>query len=295
MLSSRCKLSFEILSLSTSVSVSQVVATAPTAYFLHGILGSKRNWRTPARACLKVLPQGYVGVAVDHRAHGDSVVTKDMAPHTVENCALDFDNFVKDSHMHSPSILVAHSFGGKVALKYLSNCIKDKKPIPQHTWILDSFPGKYDKMYDKKRHQSVFQIIDLLNHAPKTYSSRNEAAQYLTNHGIALGIAQWLGTSLVQNTPGHWAYSFDINAIVDLFDDFCNIDMWEFLESFNGNGKIHFVRAGKNRAWTTAIEQQFLLLSNNNPRITYQVMPNVDHWLHAENPDGVAALIASKL
>lgn len=273
----------------------QIPRAAPTAYYLHGILGSKRNWRTPARACLKFFPSEYVGITLDHRAHGESFVTKEMAPHTVSSCALDLEKFVENSNAQPPSILVAHSFGGKVALKYLSNCILNKKPIPQHTWILDSFPGRYDKDYDRKQQQSVFQVIDLLHNAPKAYSSRNEALQYLTRKGVPLGIAQWLGTSLVQNASGHWSYTFDIDAIVNLFDDFCSTDMWDFLERFSGYGKIHFVRAGKNHAWTKSVEQQFQSISQTNPYITYQVMPNVGHWLHSENPEGVASLIASKL
>jgi pimeloyl-ACP methyl ester carboxylesterase len=271
------------------------VNKAPTAYFLHGILGSKRNWRTPARACLKLFPEGYVGVAIDTRAHGDSIVSKDMQPHSVKACALDLAQFIEDSPMQPPSILVAHSFGGKVALNYLNKCLESDKPTPKHTWILDSIPGPYNKDYDQKQKQSVFGVLDELLKAPPVYSSRNEAILYLTTRDIPLGIAQWLATSLVQTSSGQWKYSFDISAISDLFDDFCKLNMWKFLETYNGQGNIHFVRAGNNNSWPFDLETRLLAISESNPRVTFQVMPNVGHWLHAENPAGLATIIASKL
>jgi pimeloyl-ACP methyl ester carboxylesterase len=39
--------------------------------FLHGILGNKKNWRTPAKEFLKLRPE-YTAVTIDHRAHGGS-------------------------------------------------------------------------------------------------------------------------------------------------------------------------------------------------------------------------------
>jgi len=41
------------------------------ALFMHGILGSKRNWRTPAKLLTQLAPELRV-LAIDHRGHGSS-------------------------------------------------------------------------------------------------------------------------------------------------------------------------------------------------------------------------------
>ncbi len=284
----RCKLSWELLANAGG-------ANKHSIFFLHGILGSKRNWRTPARVILNTLPSSYIGVTLDHRGHGDSHATLALSPHTVDSCALDLANFIDHSvDFQPPSILVAHSFGGKVALKYLEHRIKCGENIPEHTWILDSYPGKYRPDYDRRQQQSVFQVIELLLNAPKMYQTRGEALSYLTHHGIPLGIAQWLGTSL-QTSGNQWGYTFDIEIIHSMFNDFCEVDMWEFLKNFNGGGNIHFVRAEKNKVWTPDMVQRFSELTMSNSNISFQMMPDVGHWLHSENPQGLANLITSRI
>lgn len=46
-------------------------------------------------------------------------------------------------------------------------------------------------------------------------------------------MAQWLVTNLEPaEDDGSVKFSFDINAITMLFEDFCNLDLWSFLYEF---------------------------------------------------------------
>lgn len=117
--------------------------------FLHGILGSKRNWRTPANVFTKLHPD-FKCYAVDLRGHGDSHHREDSIhnweDNTVHNSAQDLHEFIQDTHIgdaKTPTILCAHSFGGKVALKYLERLYLAGHDLPDHTWIIDSLPGPY--------------------------------------------------------------------------------------------------------------------------------------------------------
>ena len=80
------------------------------AVFLHGLMGTKKNWRTPVRLFQQRHPD-FRCIAIDSRGHGDSAAVSRSAPiesHTLQNCAIDLDNFL--NHMNiSPSLLFGHS------------------------------------------------------------------------------------------------------------------------------------------------------------------------------------------
>ena len=126
------------------------VEEAKSVVFLHGILGSKRNWRTPANVFRKLHPE-FQCITVDFRGHGDSHVTieSEWDENTVDNSALDLYQLTHSSPlglMNAPTILCAHSFGGKVALRYLEKIHSLGQKLPEHTWILDSIPGPYRRV-----------------------------------------------------------------------------------------------------------------------------------------------------
>lgn len=46
------------------------------------------------------------------------------------------------SHLNvEPEAVFGHSFGGKVALKYLQECQQQSRTLPSQVWVLDSLPG----------------------------------------------------------------------------------------------------------------------------------------------------------
>lgn len=84
-----------------------------TVVFLHGIMGNKRNWRNPSLIFVKANPAVRC-ITIDLRGHGDSQYFP--GPNTVQNCAEDLHDTFQKFNIQ-PTILSAHSFGGKVALK----------------------------------------------------------------------------------------------------------------------------------------------------------------------------------
>lgn len=85
-----------------------------TVVFLHGILGSLKNWRTPARKIVELKPH-YQALVVDHRGHGDS--DAGGPPHNLESCANDVHELLKKLNVKA-DIMCGHSFGGKIAMAY---------------------------------------------------------------------------------------------------------------------------------------------------------------------------------
>lgn len=81
------------------------------AAFMHGILGTKRNWRTPANLWRKRFPN-YSCITIDHRGHGASRHVK-SDQNNIQSCALDLIELFQKESIYPPEIILAHSFSGK--------------------------------------------------------------------------------------------------------------------------------------------------------------------------------------
>ena len=267
------------------------------ALFLHGLMGSKRNWRTPMREFLKRHPE-FRCVAVDLRGHGESAPRTFGLPlesHSIHSASEDVIHFLQEMNVH-PTIVFAHSFGGKVALQLLDIQLKSSSPIPAHTWILDSVPGKYS---DKDHHSpnSVSNIINTIRNMPTKFSSRDAMMRDIQSRDISVNISTWLGTNMVPSSDGAFTWCFDIEVIKRLFDQYCETDLWDSVYGFpdpssnaHAVGKLHFIRAGRNKAWKQEHLEQFRKLEVNS-NVQLVTMPHVGHWLHSEDLQGVLDIV----
>ena len=175
--------------------------------WMHGIVGTKKNWRTCSKQFLAMPASRDYGTSLvlEHRGHGESHgMTGD---NTVENCALDLEALLVHTGVN-PALVSAHSFGGKVALKFIERQMQHQSlssantmdggwsgPL-RHVWVLDSLPG----VYASDRHDSatsVSAVLGVLGKLPAEFESREWAVKELQAHGIALPVALWLGTSVV--------------------------------------------------------------------------------------------------
>ena len=268
------------------------------ALFLHGLMGSKRNWRTPMREFLKRHPE-FRCLAVDLRGHGESAPHTFGLPletHSIGSTSEDVAYFLQEKNLQ-PTMVFAHSFGGKVAINLLDIQIKNSSPIPAHTWILDSVPGKYsDNGHNSPN--SVLNIINTIRTMPKKFSSRETMIKDIQNHGISVGISTWLGTNMIPSGDGaSFTWCFDIEVIKRLFEHYCETDMWDSVYGFPGtsssaltSGKLHFIRAGRNKAWNQEHLEQFRRLEVNS-NVQLVTMPHVGHWLHSEDLQGMLDIV----
>ena len=236
-------------------------------------------------------------LALDLRGHGDSASLSSNMPlesHSIQSTAEDVSVFLSDKGIQ-PTIVFAHSFGGKVAIRFVDTHLKKAFPIPAHTWILDSIPGRYsDKGHNSPN--TVSNIIDSIREMPKQFPSREKMIKDIQNKGISINIATWLGTNMVPLKDGTFSWCFDIEVIKRLFDEYCESDLWEAVDEFPGPsspqniGKLHFIRAGRNKAWRQEHLEHFQKLETN-PNIQLVTMPHVGHWLHSEDLQGVLDIV----
>lgn len=267
-------------------------ASTPTIAFMHGILGHKRNWRTAAQEWRKLHPQ-YSALTLDHRGHGSSGRLPGI--NNVFSCSNDVRELISSQfHTDSPTILVGHSFSGKVALQHLENCMSNGLEPPQHAWILDSLPGLYPTALDVAQHDSVHRVFDLLLKLPPHFPSREWVVEEMCKD-VSKPIALWIATNAVPNENSKtFRWGFDLSVIHQLFESFCETDMWDFLRSYDGASVIHFVRAGRNPLWTHDVLGNFEEIARSNPKIRLHTMPHVGHWLHTEDLAGLLKLVSTE-
>jgi len=245
-------------------------ASPRSVWFLHGILGRGRNWRSFARRVVDTF--GWRAVLPDLRGHGEAPPRP--GPHDLHACAADLAELA--AHVGPPEVLVGHSFGGKVALVALREAALPARA----TWVLDSPPGAGRRgtigPSDPERVLAVLRTI------PTPAPDREALRAPLRAAGVAEPVVQWLLTSARQDADG-WRWVWDLDGVEEMLRSYVGEDLWPFLETTDR--EIHLLRAGRSERWT---DEQHPLA----PHVTLEVMPDVGHWLHVEAPDRTFAMLA---
>ncbi|KAF6265055.1 alpha/beta-hydrolase, partial [Scenedesmus sp. NREL 46B-D3] len=282
-----------------------------TAVFLHGLLGSSRNWRSFSRKLAQDAAartdRDVRMLLVDLRCHGASASRHGLhPPHSMASAADDVAQLIKQQlGGRAPHLLAGLSLGGKVALQLLMQ-MPPLRGLPQQVWVLDSQPGTVPLDVDAPT--SVGKIIQLIHEIPTPLPNRQALYKYLELQGISLPIAQWLGTSLGNGANGDqqldWA--FDIQGAAALYHSYRLSSCWEVVARPPPGVAIHVVRGERSDRWTPRMLQQ---LAEAEARwrgaasaapeavgeLQLHVLERAGHWLQADNPVGLAELMLPRV
>uniref|UniRef100_A0A383VT47 AB hydrolase-1 domain-containing protein n=1 Tax=Tetradesmus obliquus TaxID=3088 RepID=A0A383VT47_TETOB len=190
--------------------------------------------------------------------------------------------------------------------------------LPQQVWVLDSQPGTVPLDVDAPT--SVGKIIQLIHQIPTPLPNRQALYKYLEPKGIPLPVAQWLGTSLVPG--GRWGSSsssssgngngssdqqldwvFDITGAAALYNSYRLSSYWDVLTQPPPGVVVHLVRGELSDRWTSHMLQQLADAEakwqeasseapENVGELQLHVLEKAGHWLQADNPEGLAALMS---
>ncbi|HEY0673557.1 MAG TPA: alpha/beta hydrolase [Longimicrobiales bacterium] len=248
-------------------------------YVLHGIFGAGRNWASVMRRFVRSCPD-WSARLIDLRQHGNSQGF--APPHTIEAAARDLFE-LSQQLKETPTAVLGHSFGGKVALMYA----REHGSALKQVWIVDSTPEA------RVPDGSAWQMLELIRKTPREFESREQLIALLTQFGVARPTAQWMATNLEnQNSVYRWRFDFD--AMEELLRDFFAQDMWDVLESPPGTAEIHLVKAQESSVLSAAAVARIHQIGLSNHRVfLHQVAGG--HWVNAENPEGLLALLTQHL
>ncbi|CAJ2650791.1 unnamed protein product [Trifolium pratense] len=267
----------------------------PTAVFLHGILGCRKNWGSFAKRLAREFPM-WQFLLVDLRCHGDSASMKKRGPHTVASAALDVLKLVRDLRI-TPRVLVGHSFGGKVVLSMVDQAAK---PLarPVRAWILDATPGKVRAGGDGEDHPA--ELISLLNTLPKEVSSKKDVVKALIQQGFSNDVAQWVVTNLrpTSSPNSRFSWVFDLKGISEMYQSYEETNLWKIVEDVPRGVHINFLKAERSlHRWALEDLQRIHVAeevaSEEGGGVEMHVLEDAGHWVHTDNPDGLFRILSS--
>lgn len=253
--------------------------------FLHGILGTKANWRSIARQLVKRQPS-MGALLVDLRNHGESLGLP--SPHTVEAAAEDVRRLC-ESVGRPIAGLLGHSFGGKVALaltkaSHSKELSRTARLEAEALWIIDSQPGLATST-------TTEAVLERLLALPPQFASRNDFIDRLVALFESKPVAQWLAMNLVEHAPDNFSFGPDLPAVQDLLNSYRTTDLWSVVEDEAREIPVSFV-AGGNSAVLSSVDQTRIA---NAPGCSVHVVEGAGHSVHMDKPKALLNLLLANV
>jgi len=248
-------------------------------YLLHGIYGSGRNWATVARRVVEERPDWGI-VLVDLRLHGASLNMP--GPNTVGQCANDLLQL--EDHLGLPAAAVlGHSFGGKVAL------VRARLPATtlKHIWVIDS------TLRVQEPSGSAWDIIQIARSLPDEFSSRDEVADALVQHGYARPVGQWLAMNL-ERRGSAFGWKIDWDGVEGMLRDYFATDVWPVVEAPPGSMHVHIVKATESNALGGGSVARIRQAEEATGRVHFHEVSG-GHWVNVDNPEAIQQLLSREL
>jgi pimeloyl-ACP methyl ester carboxylesterase len=257
----------------------------PTRAFLvlHGILGSRSNWRTIARRLVEAQPD-WAAVLVDLRMHGDSIGFP--PPHTLAAAATDVRALV-DSLALPVRAVLGHSFGGKVSLALVE---EDARGI-ETLLLVDSMPGARE---GGRGSESTLAVVAMLRALPARYASRERFVEDVVARGHTEGMAQWLAMNLEPDGDGY-RLRLDLDAIESLLEDYFARDLWHVVEAPVEGLSIDVIIGGASPVYDAADRARAERAAASSANVHVHVIEHAGHWVHVDAPDALVRIAVGAL
>lgn len=226
---------------------------------LHGFLGMSDNWKTLGK---QYAQEGFEVHILDLRNHGRSFHSEGFS---YELMVQDVYEYCKANNLIKISI-IGHSMGGKTAML-----------------LATTYPEMVDKLivadigpkFYPQHHQSILEGLNTVDFSKKP--SRNEVEEILSQYIPDFGARQFLMKSLYWQEPGQLAFRFNLQVF--------NTKIEEIGKPLPDNSVFNkptlFIRGGNSNY---ILDEDFENIKKHFPDSRIETVPNVGHWIHAENP-----------
>ncbi|GAA3947237.1 alpha/beta fold hydrolase [Hymenobacter algoricola] len=237
---------------------------------LHGLFGTSDNWQTLAKRWSTT----HRVIVVDLRNHGRSPHTPE---HSYELMSQDVLGLFDQLSLGPDVTLLGHSMGGKVAMRFAL----DHPARLARLVVMDIAP----RLSDMGHQDDILAGLNAVNLA--TLQTRQEADTALAQHISNLGVRQFLLKNLYRQDDNTFAWRQNLAALTAHMPAIgAEITAPQpFLKP------ALFVRGGKSGYIST--EDKLYGIPALFPNSQVETVVDAGHWLHAEKPDEVYALIAA--
>eukprot|EP01138_Halocafeteria_seosinensis_P015449 gb/GECG01015767.1/.p1 GENE.gb/GECG01015767.1/~~gb/GECG01015767.1/.p1 ORF type:complete len:335 (+),score=34.09 gb/GECG01015767.1/:1-1005(+) len=286
-----------------------------TAYVIHGLLGSSRNWLTLARQWSKRLPD-WQFVLVDLPGHGESHPVH-RKPVTVESAASQVIELFEEV-ASSPAALIGHSLGGKVVLSIVEQ-LRNELSQPGDdsfrtgnrlaAFALDTVPGTWDQRANDNDQDSVLKIVDFVENIEYPLQSRDAVVRKCLKRGFSREVANWMTTNIKNDQrKGTFEWVFDITTVKELYESHIRSNKWGIICNPPASTCLNLVMASRSSRWYDDQVRQDLISASryaSNPSVISRLgltapddnfadvvdgqswfhIVDSGHWIHVESPE----------
>lgn len=226
---------------------------------LHGFLGMSDNWKTLG---MQFAQQGFQVHMLDLRNHGRSFHTDEFTYEVMVKDVLAYC----EQHQLREIILLGHSMGGKVAMFFAAlHPDRVKKVIVADIGV----------KYYPPHHADILAGLNAVDFTLQP--DRSKVEEVLMRYIPDFGTRQFLMKNLYWKTPGQLDFRFNLPVFNDKIDN-----IGQALPKGTVFEKpVLFIKGGASRY---ILNSDVPEIRSHFPNAVFETIPNVGHWLHAENP-----------
>ncbi len=240
---------------------SKILGEGKPLVILHGFLGMSDNWKTLGG---QFAQQGFQVHLVDQRNHGRSFHATEFNYNVMAD---DLAAYVAGHRIENANI-IGHSMGGKTAMLFAVSHPENVEKL----LVADISPRYYPT-----HHEDILNGLNSLDF--NTIRSRGEADEALSKYLSDMGTRMFLLKNLHWETKERLGFRMNLPVLTKAVGE-----VGEALpQGAKFEGDTLFVKGGRS---SYIQEEDQLLVKGHFPQSTIVNMPNVGHWVHAEDPKG---------
>jgi esterase len=225
----------------------------------HGFMGMLDNWKSLGTLYAN---EGFEVHSIDLRNHGKSFHDK---AHNYEVMTQDVIYYINHYQLKNCNI-IGHSMGGKLA-----------------QFVCCSNSSFFDKIivadigvkYYPQHHQTILKGLQAIDF--EIHNTRKQVEDVLEKYIDDFGTLQFLLKNVYWKTPEQLGFRFNLETFIHEIEHIGTalpID-------YQYHGKTLFINGG-NSDYVLEADKPSILA--HFPNAKFETIPNVGHWLHAENP-----------
>ena len=226
---------------------------------IHGFLGMSDNWKSLGS---QYVSEGFQVHILDLRNHGRSFHSDDFSYEIMAQDVLDYCH----EHKLEKISIIGHSMGGKVAMLFAT-----KYPEMVEKLIVADIGPKYYAPH----HQDILAGLNAVEFFTKP--DRTAVEETLYPYIPDFGTRQFLMKNLYWKEPGQLDFRFNLK----IFNEKINEIGTKLPEAAKFENPTLFIRGGNSNY---ILDKDLPEIESHFPNYKLATIPNVGHWLHAENP-----------
>lgn len=237
--------------------------------YLHGFLGSHRNWRRVAQ----VLGASYDHYLLDLPFHGKSQVSIQASFKSI--CTY-LQQWLQQFHQTGKIHLIGHSFGGRILM-----CLNYAHLPRVVSVVIEDISPEPTSVHSKEKLLQFFtQVLG------QSFPSKGDVEQFVKTFDFELDIAWLLGGLFKKNVNQRLIFNLDTRALSEMLRLSEQVDLWEGYQHISV--PVCVIRGEKSNFISDVV---FARMGRENPLAQLRVCKGAGHWAHIQDSEQFCKLV----